>query len=237
MAGATVADSREQLAATLAADPDDQLERRAAMLDALMHSTAAPASRPTAQVGYRMVRDAIVAAADHRSLPDLSDEQIVNLVEALSDPEVRDQCLMAADSDHADAAERLWTMLTRATPAPERAQPAVLLAVHAYLRGDGVLAAIALGIARDADPEHILTRCWTSCSSTARRPQTFDVSYRKCPQHHSMPAIENVATLVRLVAARRDAAAQRLWLTLFPLLTPAQKVVLDALLEISEGGR
>ncbi len=123
--------------------------------------------------GYRLVQDAITAAATHRDLPSLSDEQIVDLAQALSDPHVRDRCLAAAlptppdtgtetgseaGARDADAAERLWTMLTRAVPPPARAEPAVLLAVHTHLRGRSVLASIALEIAQQADPDHPLAR-------------------------------------------------------------------------------
>ncbi len=80
----------------------------------------------------------------------------MRLAEALCDPLVRDNCLPLLLDEVADAAERLWTILTRAVPAPERAQPASLLAVHAYLRGEGVLANMALDVALDADPGHSL---------------------------------------------------------------------------------
>jgi hypothetical protein len=47
-------------------------------------------------------------------------------------------------------------VLVRAIPAPERAEPASLLAVHAYLRGDGVVANMALEVALEANPCHHL---------------------------------------------------------------------------------
>lgn len=164
MAGATISDSRELLAATLAADPNDQLERRAAMLDNLLHSPTA--TELTSDAGLRLIHDAIAAAASIPTLPHLSDTQVVHLACALTDPAVRDQCLAAAlpttpdtpgspaASNPADAAERLWTALTRAVPGPHRAHPAFLLSMHAYLGGRSVLAAIALDITLDADPQH-----------------------------------------------------------------------------------
>jgi hypothetical protein len=164
MAGATISDSRELLANTLAADPDDQLERRAAMLHDILRSPTA--TELTGDTGLRLVHDAIAAAASIPTLPQLSDTQIVHLACALTDPAVRDQCLAAAlprtphapgsptASDHADAAERLWTALTRAVPGPHRAHPAFLLSMHADLGGRSVLAAIALDITLDADPHH-----------------------------------------------------------------------------------
>src|SRR5262249_60782180 len=57
----------------------------------------------------------------------------------------------------AAAAERLWLALVRAPPAPERAEPAALLALTAYLRGDGGLASVALEAALLACPHHSLS--------------------------------------------------------------------------------
>ena len=48
--------------------------------------------------------------------------------------------------------------LVRETPDPEAAEPAVLLAACALLRGDGALAGIALDRAEQAWPGHRLTR-------------------------------------------------------------------------------
>lgn len=153
VAGATTADSRDLLAATLAADPEDQLARRRDLLTRRWSRVS-----PSPDSAYRVVRDAITAAADDSDLPSLTDEQIVDLAVALSDPTVRDRCLTAAIDTDAEAAERLWTVLARTTPVPQRATPAVLLAMHTYLRGDGVLAAIALDIARNADPDDRLAQ-------------------------------------------------------------------------------
>ena len=47
-------------------------------------------------------------------------------------------------------------MLTRSAPAPAVAGPATLLAVCAYLRGDGAIAGIALEAAHAANPDHHL---------------------------------------------------------------------------------
>jgi Domain of unknown function (DUF4192) len=159
VAGATTTHSREALVATLAADPDDQLQRRAAMLETRLRSRTPP---PDPVTEYGIVRHAIAAAASGPALPVLSDAQIVGLAAALADPHVRDRCLTdtlpGTDTSREDAAERLWTVLTRAVPAPLRAEPAVLLALHTHLRGRSVLAGIALDIARDANPNHTLAR-------------------------------------------------------------------------------
>jgi ABC-type phosphate/phosphonate transport system ATPase subunit len=53
----------------------------------------------------------------------------------------------------------------------------------------------------------------------------------------SRALLPRVSTLVRLVASRREAATQRLWETLFSLLTEEQKKLLYKLLEVGEGRR
>jgi hypothetical protein len=52
----------------------------------------------------------------------------------------------------AAAAEALWTECTRRAPSPLDAFPAALVAVCAWLRGDGAMANIALDRALDSEP-------------------------------------------------------------------------------------
>jgi hypothetical protein len=139
--------SREDLVATLAPDDDDALARRADLL--------AAASKTDAATLLRLI-DAAVDDATRGVLPG-SDHDIVALSMALCDHVVRDACLVQPDAAHHQAAERLWAALTRATPTPERAEPACLLAFSAYQHGNGVLATIALDCAEAADPGHRLT--------------------------------------------------------------------------------
>ncbi|MBC6447632.1 DUF4192 domain-containing protein [Actinokineospora xionganensis] len=168
VAGLVKYPTREALAATLAPDPPDDIRRRSVLIDARLQ-----AEFRNGQAGEcdpeAFSRDwALVdAALDDftRSTEDLSgrgseplweDERIVGLAVALCHSDVRSECLKVALSARAPAAVRLWTRLTRSTPAPERAQPAVLLAIGAYLRGDGPLAHIALDVAMEANPGHAL---------------------------------------------------------------------------------
>lgn len=72
----------------------------------------------------------------------------------MSDPRVTERCLACCDGPDADAAEHLWRVLVRTVPVPHRAEPAVLLAVTVYLRGDGTLAHLALDAADTAAPGH-----------------------------------------------------------------------------------
>jgi Domain of unknown function (DUF4192) len=141
--------SRADMLGVLAPDDEDRVAHRAHLLAAF---TRHEPDDPTAREAELLA--AVDAAATQESLPDLDDEQIVRLGVALGHPRVRDSCLTMSITDRASAAERLWTVLTRALPAPERAEPACLLAVCAYLRGSAVLAGMALEVAMDADPDH-----------------------------------------------------------------------------------
>ncbi|WP_214408365.1 DUF4192 domain-containing protein, partial [Pseudonocardia lacus] len=70
----------------------------------------------------------------------LDDDRVLELAKALSATPVRDAALLRCLGPAAPAAERLWAALVREVPDPEAAEPAVLLAACALLRGDGALA-------------------------------------------------------------------------------------------------
>jgi hypothetical protein len=152
-AGAVTFSSREELAALLTADDPTVLQRRAALLDAAdaEHPLSARAVRQRRATLTGLYRAAAVAD------PELSDSIIAEVASALCDHRVRDACLPWCAGSGAVAAERLWLALVRATPAPERAEPAALLAFTAYLRGDGALASVALEVALEACPHHSLS--------------------------------------------------------------------------------
>jgi len=152
-AGAVTFGSREELAGLLAADDPATLRLRAALLDAAdaehpMSAQVVNQRRATLRALHRAA-----AAGD----PELSDSLIAEVASALCDHRVRDACLPWCTGSGAAAAERLWLALVRATPAPERAEPAALLALTAYLRGDGALASVALEAALEACPHHSLS--------------------------------------------------------------------------------
>lgn len=150
-AGYVTFESRAAMAATLEPDPPEALERRSALLDDLM-AESDPPDPGTELCRVRLAVDAV----EHRERP-LTDVEIVALMRALTLPEVRDACMSFAVQSKALMAERLWVELTRACPSPERADPACLLAVFAYVRGDGGLATIALDVADKACFGHTLT--------------------------------------------------------------------------------
>jgi hypothetical protein len=155
-AGVVTFASRAELAALLAPDDDGALRRRSEQLS----SAAAAAESDCGLDGVAAQRDFLAVREAVRDIQAgrlaLDDNLVVRLAIALSDHRVRDACLATAIGEQAAAAEQLWLALTKATPPPERAEPATLLAFAAYLRGDGALAGMALEHAEHAHPGHRL---------------------------------------------------------------------------------
>ncbi|WP_024796827.1 DUF4192 domain-containing protein [Tomitella biformata] len=154
--GRMIRDSRAELEAAIAAGPRDAL---AAMASHLREARAAAAVRRSlgGRLALRAELESVltaVAGVDSGELPD--DPEYARLAVSISCPEVRDALLSLVCCDQASAAERLWTLMGRALPNPERADAAALCAVSAYARGDGPFAGICVDAALDANPEHRL---------------------------------------------------------------------------------
>ncbi|MEU1969673.1 DUF4192 domain-containing protein [Micromonospora sediminicola] len=84
----------------------------------------------------------------------LSDDDVAWLAAVLLLPQVRDHAWAACDGS--DEHRRLWADVTRRAIAETAAAPACLLAVTAYLAGDGALANIAVDRSLRADPDYRL---------------------------------------------------------------------------------
>jgi hypothetical protein len=152
-AGAVTFSSREEMAELVAAEDPVALQRRAALL------AAADAEHPMSSrlVALRLTRLRELHRAAAAGDLTLSDSTVTEVASALCDHRVRDACLPWCTGPDAVGAERLWLALVRATPAPERAEPAALLALTVYLRGDGAFAGLALDTALRACPQHSLS--------------------------------------------------------------------------------
>ena len=131
----------------------------------------------TAQLGWDVVRDeawAAVLAAVGRTAPGsvrpLPDRQVARLAWAVRDIDVRDRALTLALGRSAAAAEVLWTELTRRSPAPLDAAPATLLAVTAWVRGDGALANVALERALSSEPSYTFAGLLRTALDACLRP-------------------------------------------------------------------
>jgi hypothetical protein len=88
----------------------------------------------------------------------VADRDVAAVVWALADVGVRDRALGLALGRDAAAAEVLWTECTRRAPVPLDAAPATLLAVSAWLRGDGAMANVALDRALASRPTYRLAQ-------------------------------------------------------------------------------
>lgn len=153
-AGHVTYSDRSQVEELVAADDPGVLERRSRLLDAHCDRLSAldePDSPDAAADAFALVQAWVGRAGEERL--ELGDDDVVSLCLALSDPIVRDAAFGLVVGRPA-AAERLWSALVRASPAPEAAEAAVLLAHAALLRGNGALVSIALERAQRAWPGH-----------------------------------------------------------------------------------
>jgi hypothetical protein len=173
-AGTVVEDDRAALGARIAGEQGPAAEAMAA-------SCARVVAECTAQVragGWNAMAAGswtAVTTALRRCRPGppggrLTDEEVARVVCGLRDLEVRDRALELALGPDASAAELLWTECTRRAPAPLVAAPATLLAVSAWLRGDGAMANVALGRALTAEPGYGLAELLSSALAACLPP-------------------------------------------------------------------
>lgn len=113
---------------------------------------------------------------------EVSPHTMAEVAVALRDIAVRDAMFGVAGGAHAQPAEHLWGVLTRALPDPDRAEAATLLAFSAYLRGEGVLAGIALeqALASDTIDGERLPRSPVRCPGTGWLPCSTPRCKRRC---------------------------------------------------------
>jgi hypothetical protein len=170
-AGQVTYADRADLEAMVAAGDPSVLRRRAALLEhglaALTQSERRPRGGPAR---LATVRRWVERARVDR--PALDDDDVVGLCLALTDPLVRDAAFgFALAEATAAAAERLWATLVTEAPDPVAAEPAVLLAHSALVRGDGALAGMALARAQQAWPGHRLSALFQAALEAGCRPE------------------------------------------------------------------
>ncbi|MGY1601518.1 DUF4192 domain-containing protein [Geodermatophilus sp. SYSU D00815] len=172
--GQVVARSRDELGARL--QTLDGLDR-AAVREAC--AALVPTLRSRARdAGWTAVEDeawrAVEAAVRRRRLgapaPALPAQELAAVLWGLVRSPLRDRALGLALGDDAAAAEVLWTECTRRAPLGLAAAPATLLAVCAWLRGDGAMAGIALEHALDADEDYRLAQLLRAALTECVRP-------------------------------------------------------------------
>jgi hypothetical protein len=169
LAGQVVVDDRAELAARI--EPDI---RRSASMHAAIERVGLGVGDDIRNRGRDEVATeswhAVLAAVGRvrsRSGAPLSDDEVARLLWGVHDRWVRDRALRLALGPDAAAAEQLWTECTRRVASPLTAAPATLLAVSAWLRGDGAMAGIAVERALFDDPDyrfaHLLAQGLSAC--------------------------------------------------------------------------
>ncbi|MEV4049549.1 DUF4192 domain-containing protein [Amycolatopsis sp. NPDC049688] len=151
-AGHTIAASRDDLAARFTPAPGNlRACLQPHIADAVEHAVIDQDSNLAAH--RRLARaDAAIRAACHGELP-ADDAAIADLAATFATLLFRDALLAVPDETARLAAENLLLHLWRHTDEPIASQLATVLGIHAYLRGDGAGARIALA---NADPEQPL---------------------------------------------------------------------------------
>jgi len=155
--GTVVADDREGLVARLAPPAGHDAKAMAAACArvgvALSADVLDTGVEPAAAEAWAAIMAGIDRCRVGASLRmPLADDDVARIVWGLRDVIVRDLALDLGLGDEPAAAEQLWTECTRRAPAPLDAAPATLLAVCAYLRGDGAMANVALDRALASAP-------------------------------------------------------------------------------------
>lgn len=161
-AGTVIAGRREELAERIAPLGGLIWAATSAALATVAATRAARAEEHGWPAVVEEARAQIVAAVaacrpggDTERLPD---DVVAGVLWGLFDPRIRDVGVALTLGPDAHAAEALWLECTRRGPSPLDAAPATLLAVSAWLRGDGAMANVALERALDSDPEYPLAR-------------------------------------------------------------------------------
>ncbi len=132
--------SRAELAATLAVDPD-----------AVLRVTA---TRPTPRGAPDWVAATVARLAAGGTAP--GPAEAARLLESIAVPEGRDAAWGGARRDDARRHVELWSGLVRSCPDDLVPHAAAVLAVVAWLAGDGALAWCGVERAREHDPTHPL---------------------------------------------------------------------------------
>ncbi len=171
--GIQIHNSRTELAALIAADPDSATALAPLIDPAVEHyraelHTAIAADRGTAfqRGAVRAVFQQIATVGESGCTP----QDLATVVAALRDVMVRDVMLGLAGTSWAPAARILWQSVARATTGRDRAEAAMLCGYDAYHRGDAVYAKICLEAALHADSEHSMAVVLNAALDNGERP-------------------------------------------------------------------
>jgi len=148
--------SRDELAATLASDPPGVAAVERALAGAGPPDPAGLAALVARGLGEGVVLASVEVAALLLALAEAYDETSIGLTRANSRGHVR-----------------LWTDVVRRAPAGLMADPAALLALSAWLHGQGALAWCALDRCLAVEPSHPLGRAVATALEEALPPQRW----------------------------------------------------------------
>ncbi|ONI79349.1 hypothetical protein ALI144C_26380 [Actinosynnema sp. ALI-1.44] len=144
--GTVTYDSKADIRATLEPPDPAPVAARADRIEAAL------ARDQDETVAQQLLADLIQKVRDGVWAPD--EQELVDVAVALRNMRVRDGCLRPEVTSIGRPIEEAWAELVRALPDPHRAEPACLLALTAFLRGDGVMAGVAADLALESDPQH-----------------------------------------------------------------------------------
>ncbi|MBN4926367.1 DUF4192 domain-containing protein [Hoyosella rhizosphaerae] len=155
VAGRTIYDKRSDIEQSFESR-DSKRKRRIA--DAMRQGSSA-SSDSSRLISVLTAVGHIGASQDHANgeptqSRELDDAEVITVAQAIEHKSVRD-CLFALSlTEHASAADAVWTTLTQLVDGAPRVEAATLAAFSAYIRGDGPRAGVALDIALEIDPDH-----------------------------------------------------------------------------------
>lgn len=104
----------------------------------------------------------------HTDRAALDDHTAARLLVALTCEETRSAVAIDLTRDHAEADVDLWRDLTRRAPLDLRTGPALMLAIAAWMAGQGALSWVAYDVADD--PQHVLARLVSRVLTEATPP-------------------------------------------------------------------
>lgn len=166
VAGRVVHASRSALAATLAPDETGRAEVR----DVLSAPDAFPVPTPEA------LARVLAWWQSSRESPDAL--SVARLTVACLHPDLRDALWSRLDRSSAPAAVELWSDVVRRAPAELVSGPASVLAVAAWLAGDGALAWCAIDLVDPDLPGGSLARLVADLLDSAVPPRVWEVVAR-----------------------------------------------------------
>lgn len=153
--GRAVLPTRDDLVATVSPSPDaDSVEVEKLCTAAGVAHLRRLRSDSAQRVVHTEVAFVESVIKQYRDRVPTPRKALARIAVALSDLRIRDVCMQWCQGPDVDAADSLWLALVRWAPVPLAAAPASLLAVSAYIRGDGAFAGICAERAQADDPEY-----------------------------------------------------------------------------------